>query len=105
MLWFSRKLLCNSICEIFKILAVLVLIDSLLIAITLVTIQKRITHYFHLFIYIFVYLLFYLYNHGTTFVRHVFHNMTRFILFSLIFYRLINLVFIFDKIIWNEKIY
>ena len=70
--------------KIFKILAVLVLIDSLLIAITLVTIQKRITHYFHL-IYIFiVYLLFYLYDHGTTLVRHGFHNMTIFILFSLI---------------------
>ena len=34
--------------KIFKILAVLVLIDSLLIGITLVTIQRRITHYFHL---------------------------------------------------------
>ena len=61
MLWFSRKLLCNSICEIFKILAVLVLIDSLLIAITLLTIQKRITHYFHLFIYLlFIYYFIYI---------------------------------------------
>ena len=89
--------------KIFKILAVLVLIDSLLIAITLVTIQKRITHYFHL-IYIFiVYLLFYLYDHGTTLVRHGFHNMTIFILFSLIFYGLINLVLYLLKLYRMKK--
>ena len=89
--------------KIFVLLGILVLIDSFLISITLILIQKRIANYVHL-IYIFIiYYLYYSYDHGGTLVRHGFHNMTFFILFSFMFYIVLNFLLCLKKLYENKK--
>ena len=87
-----------------RILAVLGIIDSFIIGVTLVAIQKKIAHYFHLIYLILVYYSYYSYDHGTTLVRHGFHNMTIVIIFTFLFYLIINFILYLRKLYLKKNL-